>query len=149
MFDRAGHICPAHNENYFLLFWELQEFPANGKEFFSTKYVSLLKSPIYVKTFTWLYFHQTLSILQTFCEPIFGFQCVLDSTDGDRIADRVSLYRHNPLFVSAGPSGSTFANPLPPCHPVTPPPPCSLSTFPFLLRGFCCLSLTPTVLYGN
>ena len=43
MFDRAGHICPAHNENYFLLLWELHEFPTNGKEFFSTKYVSSSK----------------------------------------------------------------------------------------------------------
>ena len=74
-----------------------------------------------METFTCAYIQQTLSILQTFCEPIFGFQCVLDSTDGDRIADRVSLYRHNPCLSAPEPSGSTFANPLPTNHPVTPP----------------------------
>ena len=94
-------------------------FLPKGKSFFpSTIYASLPKSQFSEETFTC---QQTPSILQTFCEPIFGFQCVLDSTDGDRIADRVSLYRHNPCLSAPEPSGSTFANPLPTNHPVTPP----------------------------
>ena len=58
----------------------------------------------------------------------------------------VSGYRHHPLFVTTGPSGSTFANPLP-THPTLLLASSPFFTFPFLL--FCCLSLTPTVLYGN
>ena len=83
-------------------------FLPKGKSFFpSTKYASLPKSQFFVETFTCPYFQQTLSILQTFCEPILGFQCVLYSTDGDSIADRVSLYRaHNPLFVTTAPAGA-------------------------------------------
>ena len=83
-------------------------FLPKGKSFFpSRKYASLPKSQFSVETFTCPYFQQTPSILQTFCEPIFGFQCVLDSTDGDSIADRISLYRaHNPLFVTTAPAGA-------------------------------------------
>ena len=35
VFDSAGHICPTHNENYFLLLWELHEYflPMLGKGF--------------------------------------------------------------------------------------------------------------------
>ena len=35
VFDSAGHICPTHNENYFLLLWELHEYflPILGKGF--------------------------------------------------------------------------------------------------------------------
>ena len=58
----------------------------------------------------------------------------------------VSGYRHHPLFVTTGPSGSTFANPLP-THPTLLLASSPFFTFPFLL--FCCWSLTPTVLYGN
>ena len=138
-------------------------FPANaGEGFFSSGIVDNLNFHL-LHTHSAVYFKISCE-----SEPIFGYQCVPNWTAGDSIADMVSQYRPAPeyLDVSVLQYLSIWVSPPPPvCHhrsqrehlcqstsyqpPCYSPPPCSLSTFPFLLHGFCCLSLTPTVLYGN
>ena len=137
-------------------------FPANaGEGFFSSGIVDNFNFHL-LHTHSAVYFKISCE-----SEPIFGYQCNVFRTERLAIvlligylsiaqhqsismfqycSISVSGYRHHPLFVTTGPSGSTFANPLP-THPTLLLASSPFFTFPFLL--FCCLSLTPTVLYGN